>query len=128
MRPGVDFDETRTAFHMPSKARRQLLLSSAAAKGYVVKSWDVPGVYMNAPSDPMFRITMKQPPMADGSYKEPGKICVLRRAIPGDPTKNAQWGCVARVLAHKLGIVISISHTGHVLDHNKKWNDQNRSR
>lgn len=34
---------------------------------------------------------MQQPPMADGSYKAPGKMFVLRRAMPGDLAANAQW-------------------------------------
>lgn len=91
MRPGLDFDEARTASHMPSQAGRRLHLNAAAAQGYVVESWVVPGVYMNAPNDPRFRVTMRQPPMADVSYNEPGKVCLLRRAMPGDPAAgNAQ--------------------------------------
>ena len=51
MRPGLDFDETRTASHMPSQAGRRLLLAAAAAEGYAVESWDIPGAYMNSPND-----------------------------------------------------------------------------
>lgn len=65
MRPGVDFEEKRTDPHMPSQAGRRLLLNAAAAKGYVVELWDVPGAFINSPNDPRFRVTMQQPPMAD---------------------------------------------------------------
>ena len=91
MRPGIDFDETRTVSHMPSQAGRRLLLAASAAEGYAVESWDIPWAYINSPNDPRFRVTMKQPPLADGSYRAPGRVCVLRRAMPGDPAANAQW-------------------------------------
>jgi hypothetical protein len=61
MRPGVDFDEMRTASHMPSQSGRRFLLAEAAAEGAAVQSWDVPGVYMRAPADPRYRVTMQQP-------------------------------------------------------------------
>lgn len=91
MRPGLDFDETRTASHMPSQAGRRLLLSAAAAQDHSIASCDVPGAYMRAPNDPKYRVTMQQPPRADGSMTAPGKICVMRRAMQGDPAANAQW-------------------------------------
>lgn len=46
---------------------------------------------MNAPNDPRFRVTMQQPPMSDESFRSPRKVCVLRRAMPGNPAANAQW-------------------------------------
>lgn len=67
IRSGLDFDGTITASHMPSQSGRRMLLAAAAAEGYVVESWDVPGLYMNAPNYPRFRATMKQPTMAYGS-------------------------------------------------------------
>lgn len=91
MQPGIDFDGTRTASHMPSQADRRLLLAAAAAQGYAVASWDVPGAYMRAPNDPRFRVTMKQPPRSDGTLAAPGMVCVMRRAMQGDPAANAQW-------------------------------------
>lgn len=91
MRQGLDFDETRTASHMPSQAGRRFLLAAVAAEGYDVEFWDIPGAHMNAPNDPRFRETMKQPSMAYGSYRAPGIMCVLRRAMTGDLVENAQW-------------------------------------
>ena len=91
MRPGLDFDATRTASHMPSQAGRRLLLAAAAVEGYAVDIWDVPGAYPRAPNDPRFRITMRQPPRSDDTLAAPGMVCVLRRAMPGDPSANAQW-------------------------------------
>lgn len=91
MTPGKHFDTTRTASHMPSQAARRLLLAAAVAEGHVVQSYDVPGAYMRSPNDPNIRITMTQLPRADGTYKAPGKICVMRRAIQGDPAANQQW-------------------------------------
>lgn len=41
MRPAVHFDERRTAFHMPSQADCQILLTSAAASNCEVEPWDV---------------------------------------------------------------------------------------
>lgn len=38
MRPGLDFDETSTASHVPSQAGRRLLLNAAAAEIYAVES------------------------------------------------------------------------------------------
>lgn len=46
---------------------------------------------MNLPNDRRFRVTIRKPKMADGSYKKPGKVCVLRRAMPKNPSANAQW-------------------------------------
>lgn len=76
MRPGVDFDEKRTASHMPSQAGRRLLLAAAAAKGHAVASYDVPGAYPRAPNDPNHMVTMVQPPRSDGTMAAPRKICV----------------------------------------------------
>lgn len=90
MRPGLDSDETRTESHLSSQAGRRLLLNEEAAEYYVVESWDVPGALIKSPNDPMFRLTMQQPPMSNGSYKSPGKVCVLRKALPGNPAENAQ--------------------------------------
>lgn len=67
-----------------------MLLAAAAAEEYFVKSWDKPGAYINEPNDPRFRFTMKQLSMGDGSYRAKGSVCVLRRAMPGDPAANAQ--------------------------------------
>lgn len=66
MRPGLDFDETRTASHIPSHAGRLMLLKSSGAQGYVVESCVVPGAYMNAPNYPRFRVKMKHLPMTNG--------------------------------------------------------------
>ena len=43
MRPGIDFDETRTASHMPSQAGRRLLILAGVAEGHSFRSLDVPG-------------------------------------------------------------------------------------
>lgn len=91
MRPGYDFDETRTASHMPTHAGRRLLLLGAVTEGHEIRSLDIPGAYMRSPSNPNLRIVMKQPPRSDGQYKAPGKVCVLRRAMPGDKSANQSW-------------------------------------
>lgn len=65
---------------MPSQACR-LLLGAAAARGYAILSRDVPGTYMRAPSDPRYRMTMRQPAHADGMYAVSGNICIIRRAM-----------------------------------------------
>lgn len=90
MRTGLDFDEKRFASHMPSQAGQRLLLAVAAADGYIVESWDVLGAYMSVPNDQRFRVTMRRPPRADGTFKKPGIICVFRRAMQGDPATGAQ--------------------------------------
>lgn len=58
MRPGFDFDEMRTASHIPSQAGCRLLLAAAAAEGYAVTSLGTPGAYMRASNDPCFRVPM----------------------------------------------------------------------
>jgi hypothetical protein len=91
MRPGVDFDEMRTTSHMPSQSGRWFLLAVAAAEGAAVQSWDVPGAYMRASEDPRYRGTMQQQPNFDEKLAAPGKVCVIRRAMPGAPDANALW-------------------------------------
>jgi hypothetical protein len=63
----------------------------AAAEGAAVQSWDVPGAYMRSPGDPRYRVTMQLPPNFDGTLAAPGKVCVIRRAMPGAPDANALW-------------------------------------
>jgi hypothetical protein len=103
LRPGVDFDQRRTASHMPSQAGRRFLYAVAAAEGAAVHSWDVPGAYMRAPSDPRYRVTMRQPPNFDGSYAAPGKVCLLRRAMPGAPDANSSWETFRDYWLHQWG-------------------------
>ena len=91
MKPDMQFDQTRTASHMPSQAARRILLAAAVSDEHVIQSYDIPGAFMRAPNDPNIRVTMTQPPRADGTFKEPGKICVMRRAMQGDPAANQQW-------------------------------------
>ena len=91
MKPGTQFDETRTASHMPSQAARRLLLAAAVSDGHVIQSYDIPGAFMRSPNDPNIRVTMTQPARSDGTFKAPGKICVMRRAMQGDPAANQQW-------------------------------------
>lgn len=88
IRPGLDFDETRTASHMPSQAVRRLLLAAGVAKGHVFQSLKVPGAYMRAPNKPNIRIGIEQPPRSNGTKKAPGKVCVLRRAMAVDKSAN----------------------------------------
>lgn len=83
MRPGLDFDKTRTASHLPSQAGRSLLISVGVSEGHVFRSLDVSGAYMRAPRNPNLRIVMAQPPRSNGTKKAPAKVCVLRRATPG---------------------------------------------
>lgn len=51
---------------MPSQSERSLLLNAAAAEGYMVEYWDIPGAYMNSLNDSRFRVTMRKLPMANG--------------------------------------------------------------
>ena len=46
---------------------------------------------MRSLNDRNIRVTMTQPPRSDGTFKAPGKICVMRRAMQGDPAANQQW-------------------------------------
>lgn len=89
MRAGRDLDAALTASHMPSQAGCRFLLAEAAAEDYAVSSWYVPGAYPRVPNDPRLRVTMPQPPRADGSYIAPGMICMIRRAMPEAPDVNA---------------------------------------
>jgi hypothetical protein len=73
------------------KAGDDSFLAVAAAEGAAAQSWDVPGAYMRAPTDPRYRVTMQQPPNFDGTLAAPGKVCVLRRAMPRAPDANALW-------------------------------------
>jgi hypothetical protein len=76
---------------MPSQSGRRFLLAVAAAEVAAVQSWDVPSAYMRAPADPRYRVTMQQPPKFDGRLAAPGKVCSIRRAMPGAPDANALW-------------------------------------
>jgi Reverse transcriptase (RNA-dependent DNA polymerase) len=67
MRPGVDFDEMRTASRMPSQNGGRFLLAVAAVEGAAVQSWDVSGTYLLASADPRYRVTMQQQPKFDGT-------------------------------------------------------------
>lgn len=89
LRPGLDVDKARIASHITSQAGRRALLA-AAAEGYAVASFYVPGSFMRGPNDPRFRFTMRQPPISDDMLASFEKICVLRRAILRDPASNAQ--------------------------------------
>lgn len=91
MTPDREFNSTATSSHAPSHAGRRLMLASAAAMGYSVQSWDVPGAYPRAPSDPDYRQTMHQPSLFDGTFIAPGKICLIKRAMPGTPDAGRRW-------------------------------------
>lgn len=93
MTPGLEFGAARTESRITSRAARLLLLASESSQGYAVQSWNVPGAYMRAPNDPLFRLTMIRTPRADGMQKAPGMICLMRRAMQSDPAANAQWDC-----------------------------------
>jgi hypothetical protein len=80
----------RTASHMPQSGRR-FLPSVVAAEGAAVPSWDVPGVYLRAPADPRYRVTIQQPADFDGTLAAPGKVSVIQRAMPGAPDARALW-------------------------------------
>lgn len=87
----VHSDNTRSASHMASQAGRRLL-AAASAQGYEVESWDVPCTSMLTMSDPRFRLTIQQTLCANGSLVAPGKVCILRKVMPGQPDANAPWG------------------------------------
>ena len=91
MRPGIDFDETRTASHMPSQAGRSIIIMAGVAEGHSFRALDVPGAYMRSTKDPNIRVVMAQPKRADGTYEAPGKVCLLRRAMPGEKSANQNW-------------------------------------
>lgn len=91
MRPGLDFDEPRTASHISSQTGRQILIEAGVAEGHTYASWDVPGAYMRAPNNLKLHIVMAQSPRADGTKKALGKVCVLRRAMPGDKSAKQSW-------------------------------------
>lgn len=91
LRPNIDFDADNTVAHMPSQTAKRLLLAESARFNLPLQSWGVPGAYARAPADPQFRLTMKQPPLSDGTLIAPGKICVMQRAINGSPDTNRFW-------------------------------------
>jgi hypothetical protein len=49
-RPGVEFDEMRTASHLPSQSGRRFLLAVIAADGAAVQAWRVHGASRSAPA------------------------------------------------------------------------------
>lgn len=64
---------------------------SGVAEGHSFRSLDVPGAYMRAPNDPNVRVVMAQPTRSDGTQLHPGKVCLLRRAMPGEKSANQNW-------------------------------------
>lgn len=91
MRPGLDFDETRTASPLLSQSGRSLLVDAGLAKGPFFSFFDVPGAYLRAPSNPNLRIVMAQPPRSNWRNIAPGRVCVIRRAVPGEKSANQFW-------------------------------------
>eukprot|EP00173_Palmaria_palmata_P004417 Plantae.Rhodophyta-Palmaria_palmata.ctg5955.p1 GENE.Plantae.Rhodophyta-Palmaria_palmata.ctg5955~~Plantae.Rhodophyta-Palmaria_palmata.ctg5955.p1 ORF type:complete len:296 (+),score=29.01 Plantae.Rhodophyta-Palmaria_palmata.ctg5955:187-1074(+) len=91
MRPGIDFDETRTQSHMPTQSGRRLLVLAGVAEGHSFRSLDVPGAFMRAPNEPNIRVVMAQPTRSNGTPLHSGKICLLRRAMPGEKSANQNW-------------------------------------
>jgi hypothetical protein len=89
--PDRDYGPAATAAHMPSQAGRRLLLAWASSEGYSLQTWDVPGAYVRAPSDPNRRPTMHAPPEFDGRPFAPGKVAVMRRAMQCATDANALW-------------------------------------
>lgn len=76
MRPGVGFDEMRTASHLPSQAGRRLLIASCLDEEHVLQSCDIPGFYLRAPNNPNIRVVMKKQPRSNETQVAPGKVCV----------------------------------------------------
>lgn len=87
----IDVDESRTATHMPSQAERRILIAAGVAERHVFRSFDTIGAYMRALNHPNLRIIMTQPPQSNGQKIAPGKICLLRRAMPGYKSTNQSW-------------------------------------
>lgn len=90
MRKSYDFDESRAATHIPLQTGRRALLTGAVANKKCIESWDISGALMRSPGDPRFRIFMQYSSRADGSFKAPGKIDVMRRAMQGNRSAGAQ--------------------------------------
>lgn len=87
-RPGLNFDETKTASDMPSSSGRRLLIASDVAEEQVCRSFDVPGAFLRAPRNHNVMIVMGQPPRSTGKQQRPEMVCVLKQAMPGENVTN----------------------------------------
>lgn len=65
--------------------------SRMRSRRHVLQTWDIPGAYLRAPNNPNIRVVMKQPPRSSGTQVAPGKVRILRRAMPGDKSANQAW-------------------------------------
>lgn len=61
MRPGLDFDETKTASHMSSQSGRRLIIAAGVAEDHFFRYFDVSGAYLRATRNPNLRVVMSQP-------------------------------------------------------------------
>ena len=76
---------------MPSQSGRRMLIMAGVAEHHEFRSMDVPGAFMRSPNDPNHRVVMIQPPKSDGTVTAPGKVCLLRRSMPGEKSANLNW-------------------------------------
>ncbi len=81
----------RTAAQTPSHTARRLLYAEAARNREYIRSFDVPGAYLRAPTDPRYRVVMKQPRRADGTLTAPGNLVLILRAQQGSPDGGYRW-------------------------------------
>lgn len=85
MKSGLNFNSAETSIPLLSRATQRLLLDSAADNSFKIQSWDVPGASPRAPADQNHRQTVKQPPLFDGRYMNPGQVRLLVSVIHGTP-------------------------------------------
>lgn len=91
MKAGFHYDSLRTSAQTPSHTARRLLLAEAARAGEEVRAFDVPSAYPRASADEKYRVTMRQPRRADGTYTKPNKLILIRRAQMGVPNGGFLW-------------------------------------
>lgn len=91
MEPGVHYDPDRTAAQTPSHSGLRIFYAAAARAGDYIESYDVPGAYPRADTDPDYVVYMRQPARADGSMTYPGKVMRLDKAQQGAPDAGHRW-------------------------------------
>lgn len=90
---GIDYDEVFAPTVRSTTFR--VLLSEAAAKGYIVKHFDVKTAFLNGKIDE--EVYMKQPE----GFAEGDKVCRLRKGLYGLKQAARQWNKeINRVLSH----------------------------
>jgi Reverse transcriptase (RNA-dependent DNA polymerase) len=91
MKSGAEYNPDKSSSQTPVHTALRIFLAAGAAGSLPIEFLDVPGAYQRADADPSCRQTMRQLPRSDGSFKHPGCVLVLQKAMTGAPNAGYLW-------------------------------------